>query len=208
MTAVVGRRDELERIERFLSDAEQRCASLIFEGEAGIGKTTVWREALRLAESEGCERSPQDLPRRKRSSASPRSRTSWRRSTRSSSASFRSRRGAPWMSRFCERARAVGAPIHEPSQPGCWLFSRASRRSRLCSSQSTTCSGSTLRLRRQSRSRCAESTPTGPWVCSRRYGSSQVRRAKSRARAASLLPWRLRAARPAEPERALPPVPG
>ncbi len=74
MTAVVGRRDELERIERFLSDAEQRCASLIFEGEAGIGKTTVWREALRLAESEGCERSPQDLPRRKRSSASPRSR--------------------------------------------------------------------------------------------------------------------------------------
>ena len=53
MTTVVGRHDELVRIERFLSYAEQGCATLIFEGEAGIGKTTVWREALRLAEERG-----------------------------------------------------------------------------------------------------------------------------------------------------------
>ena len=53
MTAVVGRDDALERIERFLADARRRYVSLVLEGDAGIGKTTVWREAVRRGEEGG-----------------------------------------------------------------------------------------------------------------------------------------------------------
>ncbi len=47
----VGREDELDAIERFLTcDAEGRAVGLWLEGEAGIGKTTLWRVALDRAE--------------------------------------------------------------------------------------------------------------------------------------------------------------
>ncbi|HXF99034.1 MAG TPA: helix-turn-helix transcriptional regulator [Gaiellaceae bacterium] len=46
--AVVGRLQELAEIERLL---DRGRGVLLLEGEAGIGKTTLWREGVRLAES-------------------------------------------------------------------------------------------------------------------------------------------------------------
>ncbi len=48
MTAVVGRDRELEAIGAFL-DSSQGERVLVLEGEAGIGKTTLWREAVQAA---------------------------------------------------------------------------------------------------------------------------------------------------------------
>lgn len=53
MASVVGRDPELAAIERFLDTARSRVVGLVLEGEAGIGKTTVWREAVRVAEERG-----------------------------------------------------------------------------------------------------------------------------------------------------------
>jgi len=47
---VVGRERELSLAEGFLDSAGERFAVLLLEGEAGIGKTTVWREVIRRAE--------------------------------------------------------------------------------------------------------------------------------------------------------------
>jgi DNA-binding CsgD family transcriptional regulator/tetratricopeptide (TPR) repeat protein len=51
--AVVGREQELAAIARLLADAREGFAALLLEGDAGIGKTTVLREGLRLAEAAG-----------------------------------------------------------------------------------------------------------------------------------------------------------
>jgi len=50
---VVGRENELSLAEEFLDSAGERFAVLLFEGEAGIGKTTVWREIIRRAQERG-----------------------------------------------------------------------------------------------------------------------------------------------------------
>jgi DNA-binding CsgD family transcriptional regulator len=47
---VVGREHELSLVERFLDGARERFTVLLLEGEAGIGKTTLWREVVRRAE--------------------------------------------------------------------------------------------------------------------------------------------------------------
>ena len=48
--AIVGREAELEAVERFLERLREGSpAALLLEGEAGIGKTTVWDEAVRAA---------------------------------------------------------------------------------------------------------------------------------------------------------------
>jgi ATP/maltotriose-dependent transcriptional regulator MalT len=47
---IQGRGEELRRCERFLDEGGR---VLILEGDAGIGKTTVWLEALELAEARG-----------------------------------------------------------------------------------------------------------------------------------------------------------
>lgn len=52
-THVVGRDRELTAIQEFLSGAQERFTALLLDGEAGIGKTTVFREALRMAEADG-----------------------------------------------------------------------------------------------------------------------------------------------------------
>jgi DNA-binding CsgD family transcriptional regulator len=46
---VIGRRDELLAIEDFLRTARAGGQALLLEGDAGIGKTALWQEALRLA---------------------------------------------------------------------------------------------------------------------------------------------------------------
>ena len=50
MTAVVGRDRELAEIASFLELADGAPRILLLEGDAGIGKTTLWEEALRLAD--------------------------------------------------------------------------------------------------------------------------------------------------------------
>ncbi|MDP9343951.1 MAG: LuxR family transcriptional regulator [Actinomycetota bacterium] len=50
---VVGREAELAEIEAFLESVPRGPVSLVVEGEAGIGKTTLWREAIRRAAARG-----------------------------------------------------------------------------------------------------------------------------------------------------------
>ncbi len=47
---VVGRDEELATIAELLEDAESLPRAILVEGEAGIGKTTVWRESLAAAD--------------------------------------------------------------------------------------------------------------------------------------------------------------
>jgi len=53
MQGIVGREAEVEAIERFLGLVAESAAALVIEGEAGIGKTTVWLEAVRMSQSLG-----------------------------------------------------------------------------------------------------------------------------------------------------------
>ena len=48
--AIFGRDGELAAITRFFVDERAGPRALVLEGDAGIGKTTLWREAVRLAE--------------------------------------------------------------------------------------------------------------------------------------------------------------
>ena len=49
--AVVGRDAELAALDAFLTSAQSEFSLLTLEGEPGIGKTTIWREALRRAKT-------------------------------------------------------------------------------------------------------------------------------------------------------------
>ena len=51
--AVVGRDAELAVVEEFLTLASEASATLVVEGEPGIGKTTLWQEAVRRADERG-----------------------------------------------------------------------------------------------------------------------------------------------------------
>jgi predicted ATP-dependent serine protease len=48
---IVGREDELQAVEDLLDRMETARSVLLIEGEPGIGKTTLWLEAVRAAES-------------------------------------------------------------------------------------------------------------------------------------------------------------
>ncbi len=51
--AILGREEELAAIARFIDDDRSGPRALLLEGEAGIGKTILWREGLQLAEAKG-----------------------------------------------------------------------------------------------------------------------------------------------------------
>jgi len=51
--ALIGRRAELDAIERIIERARGGLASVVIAGDAGIGKTSLWREAVRLASDRG-----------------------------------------------------------------------------------------------------------------------------------------------------------
>ena len=53
MTAMVGRAAELALVGRFLDGLAAEPGALLVEGEAGVGKTTVWVAAIGQAESRG-----------------------------------------------------------------------------------------------------------------------------------------------------------
>ena len=50
---VIGRAEELQAVERFLEQSSHGLASLLIDGEAGIGKTALMRASLRSARSHG-----------------------------------------------------------------------------------------------------------------------------------------------------------
>ncbi len=50
---MIGREAEVARVARFLDRVPSDPAALLIEGEAGIGKTTVWLEAVASAEASG-----------------------------------------------------------------------------------------------------------------------------------------------------------
>ena len=50
---VIGRAGELQAVDRFLERASHGLASLLIDGEAGIGKTALWRASLARAGSRG-----------------------------------------------------------------------------------------------------------------------------------------------------------
>lgn len=52
-TSLIGREDDLRRLEVFLSGAREGPANLLLEGEAGIGKTTLWRAGVERARELG-----------------------------------------------------------------------------------------------------------------------------------------------------------
>jgi predicted ATPase len=49
MSDIVGRSAELDAIEDFLDRLKREAAAIVFEGQAGIGKTTVWRQVFERA---------------------------------------------------------------------------------------------------------------------------------------------------------------
>lgn len=49
---IVGRERELDAVSKFLDGVSQFPRALLIQGEAGIGKTTIWREASRIAGSD------------------------------------------------------------------------------------------------------------------------------------------------------------
>src|SRR6478752_1434120 len=53
VTVLVGRGPELAVVEELLGEAEPSLAALEVVGEPGIGKTTVWQEAVRRGEARG-----------------------------------------------------------------------------------------------------------------------------------------------------------
>lgn len=53
MSAVVGRERELAAVQSFLEHGLEGFSAVLVAGEAGIGKTTVWQEAVRLGEEAG-----------------------------------------------------------------------------------------------------------------------------------------------------------
>jgi AAA ATPase domain len=48
---VIGREEELDRINGFLDSVDEGSAALVLEGEAGIGKTTLWLAGVEAASS-------------------------------------------------------------------------------------------------------------------------------------------------------------
>jgi predicted ATPase len=50
---ILGREEELAAIARFIDDDRSGARVLLLEGEAGIGKTTLWQEGLRRAGRKG-----------------------------------------------------------------------------------------------------------------------------------------------------------
>ena len=53
LTGVVGRDAELASIRDFVARVSDAASALVLEGEAGMGKTTLWRAAVEHAEDAG-----------------------------------------------------------------------------------------------------------------------------------------------------------
>jgi AAA ATPase-like protein len=50
---ILGRAAELEQVGALLADEAREARSLVLTGDAGVGKTTIWEEGVRLAGERG-----------------------------------------------------------------------------------------------------------------------------------------------------------
>jgi len=50
---IIGCAEELEALARLIDDIDRRPAGVVLDGEAGVGKTMLWRAAMRMAEKKG-----------------------------------------------------------------------------------------------------------------------------------------------------------
>src|SRR5688572_27862008 len=50
---LVGREEELQRVELFLQAGRHEPRALVIEGQAGVGKTSIWEAALTVAGRSG-----------------------------------------------------------------------------------------------------------------------------------------------------------
>jgi predicted ATP-dependent serine protease len=50
---VIGRDDELASLREFIGSGQEGPAALVFQGEAGIGKSTLWLAGVEHARSSG-----------------------------------------------------------------------------------------------------------------------------------------------------------
>ena len=138
----VGREQELASLEGFLERFPHGLSAVVIEGQAGIGKTTVWLEAVRLAE----ERDLRVLKARPAESEADLSYAALAdlvgaafdetRSSLPGRPGAGARLGAP--ARRARRRRRRPAHGHGPRQPCSQRSPNGSR----CWSPSTTCSGS------------------------------------------------------------------
>ena len=141
---LIGRAAELEAVDRFLERARATFASLLIDGDAGIGKTAIWRAAV---ERRGRARGPGPAlgARRVRTDADARrpDRPPLGRHRRTSSRSFRPSSGTPSRSPSCGPSRPASCRTsgrcRSPRRRSC-ASSRTSGRS---SWRSTTPNGST-----------------------------------------------------------------
>ncbi|MGZ6832288.1 MAG: AAA family ATPase [Mycobacteriaceae bacterium] len=53
VASVVGRDEEIARINSFLDKVPSGGSALVLEGEAGIGKSTLWLKGIELARARG-----------------------------------------------------------------------------------------------------------------------------------------------------------
>ena len=60
---IVGREEELGSLYAFIGEAGGGLAALVLEGEAGIGKSTLWLAGLEHARTRGYAFSRRDRPR-------------------------------------------------------------------------------------------------------------------------------------------------
>ena len=53
---IVGREEDRATVEAFVGRAEGGASALVLEGEAGIGKSTLWLAGVEVARSRGARR--------------------------------------------------------------------------------------------------------------------------------------------------------
>ena len=180
---IVGREEELASLGAFTAQAGGRAAALVLEGEAGIGKSTLWLAGveharatrLRVLSSRPAEAERGARARRARRSVRGRPR---RRAARAVGAAG----GGRSRSRSCWRTRRTSPSIRARSPSRCATRCSCSASGAARSSRSTTSSGSTRPRRARLRSRCAGSTASacscclpGAWSTARSGRSSSKR---------------------------------
>ena len=107
---LIGRDGELSSLTAFVEAIESGSSAFVVEGEAGIGKTTVWQAGVRAAESRaaGCFRAGRPAPRR--GSRSRRSAISWSPCSRRCCRGFRRCSGVHSSRRSFSRRQATIRP--------------------------------------------------------------------------------------------------
>ena len=148
---IIGREQELAATGRLLDRAAEGAAALVLDGEAGIGKTTLWLEAVRAADARGF-RVLQARP------AESEAKLSYAALADLVGAVFEETESE--LPPLQQRALAAALLLGETDEPAdarttaaalVAVLARARVRGAPCCSRSTTCSGSTRRRSRRSR---------------------------------------------------------